>query len=71
MQRYLKSSRATSASASPPPGEGQAMKRAIGKYWRDSVALLALFLLALGVGGYILANQQRLRFPFWWRTSRR
>ena len=39
------------------------MKRAIGKYWRDFVALLGLFLLAVGIGGYIL-SQQRLRFPF-------
>ena len=39
------------------------MRRAIGKYWRDAVAMLALFLLAVGIGGYIL-SQQRLRFPF-------
>jgi phospholipid/cholesterol/gamma-HCH transport system substrate-binding protein len=39
------------------------VRRAIGKYWRDAVALLALFLLAVGIGGYIL-SQQRLRFPF-------
>jgi len=38
------------------------MRRAIGKYWRDVVAMLALFLLAVGIGGYIL-SQQRLRFP--------
>ena len=39
------------------------MKRAIGKYLGDFLAIIALFVLALGVGGYIL-TQQRLRFPF-------
>jgi len=39
------------------------VRRAIGKYWRDAVALLALVILAVGIGGYIL-SQQRLRFPF-------
>lgn len=39
------------------------MRKAIGKYLGDFVAIVALFLLALGVGGYIL-SQQRLRFPF-------
>jgi len=39
------------------------VRRAIGKYWRDAVALLALVIVAVGIGGYIL-SQQRLRFPF-------
>ncbi len=39
------------------------MKRAIVDHARDFLAIIALFVLALGVGGYIL-NQQRLRFPF-------
>ena len=38
------------------------MKIAIRKYWREFVAVLALIVLALGIGGYIL-SQQRLRFP--------
>ena len=38
------------------------MKVAIRKYWREFVAVLALIVLALGIGGYIL-SQQRLRFP--------
>lgn len=38
------------------------MKKAISKHLGDFVAMLALFILALGVGGYILSNQ-RLRFP--------
>jgi len=38
------------------------MRRAIGKHLGDFVAILALFVLALGIGGYILENQ-RLRFP--------
>jgi phospholipid/cholesterol/gamma-HCH transport system substrate-binding protein len=37
--------------------------RAIRKHLGDFVAILALFVLALGIGGYILSNQ-RLRFPF-------
>jgi phospholipid/cholesterol/gamma-HCH transport system substrate-binding protein len=38
------------------------MRRAIGAHLRDFVAVIGLFALALGVGGYIL-TQQRLRFP--------
>ena len=38
------------------------MRRAIGAHLRDFVAVLGLFVLAIGVGGYIL-SQQRLRFP--------
>jgi phospholipid/cholesterol/gamma-HCH transport system substrate-binding protein len=38
------------------------VKKAISKHLGDFVAMLALFVLALGVGGYILSNQ-RLRFP--------
>jgi phospholipid/cholesterol/gamma-HCH transport system substrate-binding protein len=38
------------------------MRHAIEKHLRDFVCLVALVALALGVGGYILA-QQRLRFP--------
>jgi len=37
--------------------------RAIRKHLGDFVAILALFVLVLGIGGYILSNQ-RLRFPF-------
>lgn len=39
------------------------MRRAIRSHLRDFVAMLAVFLVALGVGGYIL-TQQRLRLPF-------
>ena len=39
------------------------MRRAIRKHLPDFIAILALFVLALGIGGYILHNQ-RLRFPF-------
>jgi len=39
------------------------MRRAIVKYRRDFLAIVALSVLALGIGGYIL-SQQRLRFPF-------
>ncbi len=39
------------------------MKKAIRDHAKDFVAMLALFVVAAGVGGYILANQ-RLRFPF-------
>jgi len=39
------------------------VRRAIGKHLGDFVAILALIILAVGVGGYIL-SQQRLRFPF-------
>jgi phospholipid/cholesterol/gamma-HCH transport system substrate-binding protein len=39
------------------------MKRAIGKHWKDFAAIIALGVIALGVAGYILANQ-RLRFPW-------
>jgi phospholipid/cholesterol/gamma-HCH transport system substrate-binding protein len=38
------------------------MTKAIRKHLRDFLAIIALFLLALGIAGYILANQ-RLRFP--------
>jgi len=38
------------------------VKRAIGKHLRDFVAILGLFVLAMGIGGYIL-SQQRFRFP--------
>jgi len=38
------------------------VRRAIGKYFRDFLAILGLFVLALGIGGYIL-TQQRFRFP--------
>ena len=39
------------------------MTRAIRKHFGDFVAVLALFVLALGIGAYILSHQ-RLRFPF-------
>ena len=39
------------------------MRHAIRKHLGDFVAILVLFVIALGVGRYILANQ-RLRFPF-------
>jgi phospholipid/cholesterol/gamma-HCH transport system substrate-binding protein len=38
------------------------MKRAIRDHLRDFLAVLGLFVIAVGVGGYIL-SQQRLRFP--------
>jgi phospholipid/cholesterol/gamma-HCH transport system substrate-binding protein len=38
------------------------VRRAIGAHLRDFVAVLGLFVLAAGVGAYIL-SQQRLRFP--------
>ena len=38
------------------------MKKAIKDHLTDFAAILGLFVIALGVGGYILANQ-RLRFP--------
>ena len=38
------------------------MRKAIGKHLGDFVAIFALFVLALGIGTYILSNQ-RLRFP--------
>jgi phospholipid/cholesterol/gamma-HCH transport system substrate-binding protein len=38
------------------------MKTAIRKHLGDFLAIIALFLLSLGVAGYILSNQ-RLRFP--------
>ncbi len=38
------------------------MRRAIRKHLGDFIAIVALFVFAMGVGGYILANQ-RLRFP--------
>ena len=40
------------------------MKRAIREHLADFVALLALLVVALGVGGYIL-TQQRLTLPAW------
>ena len=39
------------------------MKRAIQAHLRDFVAVIALFALAVAVGGYIL-HHERLRFPF-------
>ncbi len=39
------------------------MKKAIKDHATDFVAMIALLVVAVGVGGYILANQ-RLRFPF-------
>jgi phospholipid/cholesterol/gamma-HCH transport system substrate-binding protein len=39
------------------------MTTAIRKHLADFVAVIALFAIAIGVGGYILA-QERLRFPF-------
>ena len=38
------------------------MKQAIRKHLADFLAIVALFLLAVGVGAYILHNE-RLRFP--------
>jgi phospholipid/cholesterol/gamma-HCH transport system substrate-binding protein len=38
------------------------VRRAIRKYLGDFIAVIALILLAVGIGGYILSNQ-RLRFP--------
>ena len=38
------------------------MTRAIRKHLPDFIAILSLFVLALGIGAYILSNQ-RLRFP--------
>jgi phospholipid/cholesterol/gamma-HCH transport system substrate-binding protein len=40
------------------------MRAAIGKYSRDFAALVLLFVVALGVGGYILSNQ-RFYLPHW------
>lgn len=39
------------------------MRRAIGKYSKDFIAIILLGVVAAGVGGYVLSNQ-RLRFPF-------
>jgi phospholipid/cholesterol/gamma-HCH transport system substrate-binding protein len=39
------------------------VRRAIRKYARDFAAIVALAVIAAGVGGYILANQ-RMRFPW-------
>lgn len=39
------------------------MKRAISKHLGDFVAILALFLMAIGIGGFILSHE-RLHFPF-------
>ena len=38
------------------------MRRAIRKHLGDFIAIVALFVLAMGIGAYILSNQ-RLRFP--------
>ncbi len=38
------------------------MRRAIRKYFRDFLAILGLFVVALGIAAYIL-DQQRFRFP--------
>lgn len=43
------------------------MIRAIGKYSRDFIAIIVLFAIAAGIGGYIL-SQQRFRFPFFSST---
>jgi len=40
------------------------VRSAISKHTRDFVALIVLFVIALGVGGYILSNQ-RLYLPHW------
>ncbi|MDX6642642.1 MAG: phospholipid/cholesterol/gamma-HCH transport system substrate-binding protein, partial [Solirubrobacteraceae bacterium] len=40
------------------------MKRAIRKHLRDFVAVAALFIVAIGVAGYIL-SQERLNLPAW------
>jgi phospholipid/cholesterol/gamma-HCH transport system substrate-binding protein len=40
------------------------MRNAIGKYLRDFLAIIALFLVGMGVGGYILSNQ-RFYLPDW------
>src|SRR3954449_4936367 len=40
------------------------MRTAISKHMRDFVALILLFVIGLGVGGYILSNQ-RLYLPSW------
>lgn len=39
------------------------MRQAIGKHLGDFIAIVALFAVTLGIGGYIL-SQQRFRFPF-------
>ena len=46
------------------------MRTAISKHTRDFVALILLFVVALGVGGYILSNQ-RLYLPNGCRSSAR
>ena len=38
------------------------MKKGIKDHWRDFAAIIVLLVIAVAVGGYILANQ-RLRFP--------
>jgi len=40
------------------------VRNAIGKHYKDFVAVLVLFVIALGVGGYILGNQ-RFYLPHW------
>jgi phospholipid/cholesterol/gamma-HCH transport system substrate-binding protein len=39
------------------------MKHAISKHFKDFLAIIGLFLVAVGVSAYIL-NKQRMRFPF-------
>ena len=40
------------------------MRQAIGKYSRDFAAIIVLFVIGMGVGGYILSNQ-RFYLPNW------
>ena len=40
------------------------MKRAIQKHWKDFAAVVAIFVVSLLVGGFILSNQ-RLYLPHW------
>jgi phospholipid/cholesterol/gamma-HCH transport system substrate-binding protein len=40
------------------------MRTAIGKHWKDFVAVIALLVIAIGVSSYILVNQ-RLTLPAW------
>ena len=42
--------------------EGRRMKKAIQAHLKDFAAIIGMVALAVGIGGYILANQ-RLRFP--------
>src|SRR4029078_12977305 len=50
--------------APQPLPRRQAVRTAISKYSRDFAALIVLFLVGLGVGGYILSNQ-RCYLPHW------